>query len=248
VHGLLDLDEFRGGLMRGLQSVLPSDWVSLNDLGPDPATAVVLIEPPFPPDAHEVFARLAHENPLIRRYQETHDGRAYRFSDVATPDELHALALYREFYGPIGLEHQIAFTLPHEPDRLLGVAMSRAGRDYSDAERDLLNRARPFLIQSYRNAIECSALRADLGRRAFSHALVVGESRLSDALAARGLTEREADVLRGIATGRSSMAIGDALGIAERTVNKHLEHIYRKLAVHSRSEAATLAWSLATAV
>ena len=245
VHGLLDLDDFRPRLMQALQHALPSDWVSINDLGPEPDTAVVLIDPPFPPDAHEVFARHAHENPLIRRYQQTLDGRAYRFSDVISRRDLHALSLYREFYGPIGLEHQIAFTLPHEANRLLGVALSRRDDDYSNRERDLLNRARPFLIQSYRNAIELTGLRAGRSPRAFSQTLVVGEGRLADALSARGLTNREADVMRGVATGRSSLAIADELGISERTVNKHLQRIYRKLGVHSRSEAATVAWSLA---
>ncbi len=244
VQGLLDLDEFRAGLIIGLLRVVSSDWVSINDLGPEPGTAVVLVEPEFPPESHEVFARHAHENPLIQRYQRTLDGRAYRFSDVVTPVELRSLALYREFYGPIGLEHQIAFTLPHKPDRVLGVALSRRDRDYTDDERDLLNRARPYLIQSYRNAIEHTALRADLDRRAPSNELLAGKP-LTEALAVRGLTERETDVLRAIALGQSNLAVAETLGIAERTVQKHLERLYRKLDVHSRSEAATLAWSLA---
>jgi hypothetical protein len=72
-----------------------------------------------------------------------------RLSDVASRDEFRALEIYRELYGPLGLEHQIAFTLPQGPPRLLGVALSRRDRDFSDAERDLLGRARPFLIQGY---------------------------------------------------------------------------------------------------
>jgi DNA-binding CsgD family transcriptional regulator len=235
VQGLLDLDEFRSGLILGLARAVPSDWISINDLGPEPETAVVLIEPTFPPESHELFARLAHENPLIQRYQQTLDGRAYRFSDVIGRKDLRALALYREFYGPIGLEHQIAFTLPHAPNRLLGVALSRRDRDYSDDERDLLNRSRPFLIQSYRNAIEYTALRAQRDDP-YRH--------LEAALADRGLTRREVEVLRAIATGRSNLAVAGILGVSERTVQKHLERVYRKLAVGSRSEAATLVWSL----
>jgi hypothetical protein len=109
--------------------------------------------PTFSAADHALYARHALENPLVERYLRTQDGRSYRFSDVASADELHATELYREFYAPIGLEHQIAFTLPHTPQRVLGVALSRAHDDFSDAERDVLDAARPFLIQCYRNAI-----------------------------------------------------------------------------------------------
>src|ERR1700738_232342 len=157
VQGLLSLDEFRRGLLSALSLAVPADWVSLNDIGPDPESTVVVIEPPFARQDHALFARLAHQNPLIERFAATGDGRAYRFSDVVSSEQLRSLDLYREFYGPLGLEHQVAFTLPHPPMRLLGVALSRREDDFSDQERDLLNQARPFLVQAYRNAVEHTA-------------------------------------------------------------------------------------------
>jgi hypothetical protein len=36
VHGLLELEEFRRGLVVGLRETIPSDWVSINDVGPVP--------------------------------------------------------------------------------------------------------------------------------------------------------------------------------------------------------------------
>jgi DNA-binding CsgD family transcriptional regulator len=242
--GLLDLHEFRAGLLDALRRAVPADWVSVNDLGPDPESAYVLIDPPFPPEAHELFARLAYENPLIVRHGESGDGRAYRFSDVVSRRELHALALYREFYGPIGLEHQVAFTLPHDRGRLLGVALSRRERDFGDEEVALLNRARPFLIQAYRNAIAYSTVQAEL-KRARAAELPPAEGRLGEHLAARRVTAREVEVLRWVAAGRSDGDIASALGISARTVQKHVERSFRKLAVRSRADAARLVWSLA---
>ena len=87
---------------------------------------------------------------------------ACRFGAISLsrlPGIRHATALHREFYGPIGLEHQIAFVLEQAPDRVLAVALSRRHRDFTDAERELLDRARPFLIQAYRNAIEHTRLK-----------------------------------------------------------------------------------------
>src|ERR1035437_8113670 len=60
----------------------------------------------------------------------------------------------------LGVEHQLAFTLPASGERVLAVALSRGGEDYSDAQRDLVDRARPFLIQAYLNALAFESLRA----------------------------------------------------------------------------------------
>lgn len=55
-----------------------------------------------------------------------------------------------------------------------------------------------------------------------------------------GLTRREAEVLAWVAQGKTNAEIGMILGTSPRTVEKHLEHIYQKLGVETRT-AATLA-------
>jgi DNA-binding NarL/FixJ family response regulator len=55
------------------------------------------------------------------------------------------------------------------------------------------------------------------------------------------LTDRERQVLKGVMEGNTNKKIGYALGVHEKTVEKHLEHIYDKLEVTSRVEAAVLA-------
>ena len=55
------------------------------------------------------------------------------------------------------------------------------------------------------------------------------------------LTPREMDVLRHVVEGKTNGEIGVALGISEKTVEKHLESIFRKMGVASRVEAAVAA-------
>lgn len=64
-----------------------------------------------------------------------------------------------------------------------------------------------------------------------------------EALLARafGLTAREAQVLHWVAQGKTNRDIGDILGMSPRTVTKHLEHVFEKLAVETRTAAAKLA-------
>jgi ATP/maltotriose-dependent transcriptional regulator MalT len=58
---------------------------------------------------------------------------------------------------------------------------------------------------------------------------------------AEPLSKRELDVLRLLASGRSTREIARALVLAESTVKMHLKHLYDKLAVHNRVQAITQA-------
>ena len=55
------------------------------------------------------------------------------------------------------------------------------------------------------------------------------------------ITRREADVMIWVAKGKTDWEIAQILHISERTVNKHLEQIYRKLNVNNRTSATALA-------
>lgn len=59
-----------------------------------------------------------------------------------------------------------------------------------------------------------------------------------------GLTAREVEVLTALADGLTNKAIAEQLFISDKTVNSHLEHIFEKLGVHTRVEAAGVAHRL----
>lgn len=65
--------------------------------------------------------------------------------------------------------------------------------------------------------------------------------RLADRMTGPGLTGRELEVLKLIATGRSNKEIGQDLTITEATVKTHINSILSKLAVNDRTQAATSA-------
>ena len=235
VIGLLDIDELSHGLLHALRQAVPSDWCALNEVPANPPHSISLTDPLVPDAMHDVFARYAEQNPIADYFLRTREGRATRFSDLVTRDQLHRLDLYREVYRHLNVEYQIAFTLPSGAERILGIALSRSDRDFTAAERDVLNLARPFLIQTYRNAL--------------AHAAVTREASTGIALAdlrALGLTQRQAEVLRLVAMGHSNQHAAQALGIAERTAQKHLEHCFRVLDVTTRSQASQIAWATAT--
>jgi len=68
-----------------------------------------------------------------------------------------------------------------------------------------------------------------------NHALPTGR------LASAALTPRETEVLSWLAKGKTNRDIGEILKMSPRTVSKHLEHIFEKLGVETRSAAAAMA-------
>jgi NarL family two-component system response regulator YdfI len=68
-----------------------------------------------------------------------------------------------------------------------------------------------------------------------------GSEDSAPASATANLTERELEVLRGVAQGQRSKEIAFRLGISERTVKAHLASIYNRLGVDSRAAAIAVA-------
>jgi DNA-binding CsgD family transcriptional regulator len=90
----------------------------------------------------------------------------------------------------------------------------------------------------------CLTIRAIGGQEA-DHDLLVFEERhevSSRDLRTLGLTPRQAEILQLVAAGRSDREIASLLYVSEHTVGKHLEHIFTRLRVTSRTAAAAVAW------
>ncbi len=84
-------------------------------------------------------------------------------------------------------------------------------------------------------------------RRNASQAPPVDEKQIQAMLSQRfQLTGREVEVLHWVSCGKTNRDIGDILGLSPRTVNKHLEHVYVKLGVETRTAAAAIAMSALT--
>jgi two-component system, NarL family, response regulator YdfI len=80
-------------------------------------------------------------------------------------------------------------------------------------------------------------LRPDIMKRVLAQGKETGAATSG----AGDLTERELEVLRGVAQGERSKEIAVRLGITERTVKAHLASIYNRLGVDSRAAAIAVA-------
>ncbi len=118
--------------------------------------------------------------------------------------------------------------------QLVGMVFNRRGRDFNERDRERLELLRPHLAFLYRHA--CQAAAASSGAALLPGA-VAGDAPRPPAPAPPGLTLREGEVMRWLSCGKTDAEIAALLGISPRTVQKHLEHVYVKLGVETRTAA-----------
>ena len=110
-------------------------------------------------------------------------------------------------------------------DEHLRLLVAREGRPFTARERARLALMEPHIAFLYGQA--CRNAQRPL------------------ACVADGITPREQEVLRWVSCGKTDADIAALLAISPRTVNKHLEHIYVKLGVETRTAAVMRAGRLA---
>jgi DNA-binding CsgD family transcriptional regulator len=229
-NSLAELDDpadFAGIVLPGLATLAGCDVITYNEIGPAPGQTHYADYPAgaLDPATQPAFAAHVHEHPLINHYRATGSGEPVMISDFLTRQRFHRLGLYAEFFRGIPVEHQMALSLPGPDQQVIGVALSRARHDFCEEDRALLSVLRAPLI--------AALLRARRRRLAGQVYTAVACGGLAD------LTEREIQILRLVADGRTNASIARALDVSPRTVAKHLEHIYRKFGVSSRAAAVS---------
>jgi DNA-binding CsgD family transcriptional regulator len=146
-----------------------------------------------------------------------------RVSDFCSARQLHSTAMYCDVARPLGIEHHLKMWLPAGPGQIVTLTFFRGpGPDFSERDRALLALLRPHLHQAY---LDAERRRRDSGR----------------------LTPRQRELLGLVAGGHTNAQIGRRLGLSEGTVRKHLENIYSRLQVSSRTAAVTQAFPELTA-
>ena len=141
-------------------------------------------------------------------------------ADFYSARQWRSTGMYSDCYRPLGDEHELQLTLPAPggPGRTVRLFFLRGpGPDFSERDRALLVLLRPHLQQAY--------LDAERRRHPVPQ-----------------LTARHWDLLRLLAAGHTNAQIARRLGICESTVRTHLENLYRRLDVTSRTAAVARAF------
>lgn len=232
-------ESFKRRVLETIPNLVPSELTTYNEM--DLRTSKNVWEwEPVPSDfaeLTEIFANCMDENPCVAYYRRTGDGRATKISDFLTQRELRKLGYYDEYLRRVVLEYRMSVVIPKPPHSVIALALGRGGKDFSERDRLMLDLLRPHLMQAQDNAAALTRIREEAARPHQAKGVLL--SRGSQELL--GLTDREADILLGIAQGKTNQQIATSLYVSPLTVKTHLQHVYRKLGVGSRTEALTQA-------
>jgi DNA-binding CsgD family transcriptional regulator len=135
-------------------------------------------------------------------------------TDFASTREYRHTGMYADFDRVYGIEHEIQVCLPAGgPQRTLRLLFGRGpGPGFTERDRAVLTLLRPHLQSAY----------------------IARERRRRGLLP---LTARQREILQYVAAGYSNGQVARRLRVSEATVRKHLENIFARLGVTSRTAA-----------
>jgi DNA-binding CsgD family transcriptional regulator len=198
-------------VLHGLRSLIACDMVAVFQLDSDRQRLLWGHDVPDDEDAAETEpAFWAHyrDCPPCCYPDETGDlERVTTFSDFYTMRELRSTGMYADYLRPAGVERELMLCLPSPARRTVRLVLFR-GPGSDFGERD---RALLRLLRPHLHRLRTRPV--------------------------DGLTDRQRQLLDLVAAGYTNGQIARRLGLADSTVRKHLENIFERLQVHSRTAA-----------
>ena len=159
-----------------------------------------------------LYWELRDQEAVCGYFERTGDLRPRTMSDLLCPREWRARELYNMCYAPF--QYELAFRLPSEPRYTKTFIFRSSRRDFTERDRLVLELLQPHLERIDYTFERRERMRADLA-----------------------LTCREREILSWVEAGKTNAEIAQTLWISPLTVRKHLENVYEKLGVRTRTAA-----------
>lgn len=172
-------------------------------------------------------------HPLLTWYAVTGDPRAWTNGRVpSTMVSRRQREMHDKVMRPVEMEQQLSITYQMDGRMHRAFVLGRTCRDFSDDD---------VVVAGF---IQRGLLALDAQTSLLSRLHEQSSTSALDAVTDTELTGRELAVLQLLVDGCSTRIIGRRLNCSPRTVEKHLEHVYRKLAVKDRVNAVRVARTL----
>jgi DNA-binding CsgD family transcriptional regulator len=225
-----DIGSFRRAAPEIFLRLIPADLFSLLDIRIDSRRRTVQMLDLWESRPGNIGAnspdleRTLYDHPFTKHF-EKHGSldHAMKLSDFMTLSQLRRTPLYKLGLQPLNVEHILSIGSNSGPGlATLTVTRPATQPDFSERDRRVLEVLRPHFDQARANLERETLMRANRSR----------------SLRASGLTPRETEVALWLAQGKTNPEIAIILVAPARTIEKHVEHILRKLGVENRVAAA----------
>ena len=163
--------------------------------------------------------------PIHRWHGDGHHDEIVTLSTITKPAEYRDGDHYKAVFDGSGVADILSIPVG-TGETLARVLVCRDGEGFSDDEIDVARILQPVVTGCLRQTQVMEQLRSD--------------PLSEEAMRERGLTAREAQIFCRLASGATSQAVGQELGISVRTVEKHVQNIYARIGARNRSEAISI--------
>lgn len=163
--------------------------------------------------------------PIHRWHGDGNHDEIVTLSTITEPAEYRDGDHYKAVFGGSGVADILSIPVG-AGETVARVLVCRDGEGFSDDEIDAARILQPVVTGCLRQTQVMEQLRSD--------------PLSEEAMRERGLTAREAQIFSRLASGATSQAVGQELGISVRTVEKHVQNIYARIGARNRSEAISI--------
>ncbi|MFN0152953.1 MAG: LuxR C-terminal-related transcriptional regulator [Gaiella sp.] len=165
VNDATDPDDFAEAATAGLRELIACDFAAYSEINLRAGRTIVFTDPRDVKrvDADEAFARNVHEHPVAVYYATHNGGPALRMSDLISTRAFRRTALFDELFRPVSGNYLLTCPLPVPRGLVVGFALLRTRRDFTEGERALLDLMTPHLAHAYQDSFARSALEAAAG-------------------------------------------------------------------------------------
>jgi DNA-binding CsgD family transcriptional regulator len=162
----------------------------------------------------EVLWEFRHQHSIGEYFRRTGDLRPRMMSDMLRPREWRALDLYNLYFAP--MQYELKFGVRSRVGYTKMFLFHSSRRDFEERDRLVLELLRPHLQRIDETFAGQRQVTVDVP-----------------------LTRREREILAWVERGKTNAEIARILWIAPGTVKKHLDNVYEKLGVRTRTGAVT---------
>ena len=228
---------FPANVLAGMRRVVRCEAVSYREWNPQELleSSLAADDPASILPTWSVYPQVRHDDPLAGGTSRGSSlpsrewlGQPLAISDFISDREFRRRGLYAEVCKPLGVRAVMKVFLPTGGATGASLVFDTTRSRFTETDRLTLERLVPHLGQLRRNA---------LARRTYP-ALI--DSTAAARMRLLRLTPRERVVLARAAAGETNTLIAQALFVSPGTVRKHLEHVYDKLEVRTRTQAAAI--------
>ena len=227
LHEYRNIDTFKREVPRAFMEMFSSEYFTYDEYEIDPIGKKARMleywesEERTSSQTVQLFEAQLFYHPFTKYFMEGKVLTALKLSDFMTLNQFRSSEFYEGVFGHLRVDALLCLPVVGNKGTA-AICIGNRKRDFTERARLMMNLLRPHFNQARRNAE------------------LVSQALQAKPLSTFNLTPRETQIAHWVSEGKMNPEIAIILGMAVRTVEKHMERILEKLGTENRTAAAII--------